>query len=47
MLVRYDPEEEQNDPNNELYKNRPNKVMMLQKFFRICAERGIDIVACR
>lgn len=45
MLDRYDPEEVKNDSNDRHYKNTPNEVRMLQKFFRICAERGIGIVA--
>ena len=45
MLEKYDPEKAENDSNSCCYENTPDEVKMLQKFFRICAERGIGIVA--
>ena len=43
-LEQYDPEKVKNDSNSWRYQNTPDEVRMLQKFFHICAERGIGIV---
>ena len=45
LLDKYDPEKVKNDTNDYWQKKTPDDVKMLQNFFRVCAERGIGILA--
>ena len=45
LLDKYDPEQVKSDSENWHYEIVASDVRMLQKFFKICAERGIGIVA--
>ena len=44
-LDKYEPEQVKRDSENWQYEIVANDVRMLQKFFKVCAERGLGILA--